>query len=78
VKLEDFGRFPIMVCISEMDILKDRSLEFVASLGKAGKRVEHVVHKGVGHAFQILSKSQLSQTRTLEIMARIKGFISGI
>ncbi|KAJ6721112.1 CARBOXYLESTERASE 6-RELATED [Salix viminalis] len=78
VKLEGSVKFPIMVCISEMDILKDRNLELVASLGRAGnKRVEHVVCKGVGHAFQILSKSQLSQTRTLEIMARIEGFISG-
>ncbi|KAJ6901198.1 carboxylesterase 6 [Populus alba x Populus x berolinensis] len=36
---------------NEMDILKDRSLEFVASLDRAGKMVEQVVHKGVGHAF---------------------------
>jgi acetyl esterase/lipase len=78
VELEDLLRFPIMVCISEMDILKDRSLEFVASLDRAGKMVEHVVHKGVGHAFQILSKSQLSRTRTLEMMSQIKDFISGI
>jgi len=78
VELEDLLRFPIMVCISEMDILKDRSLEFVASLDRAGKMVEHVVHKGVGHAFQILSKSHISQTRTLEMMSQIKDFISGI
>uniref|UniRef100_A0A6N2MYF6 Alpha/beta hydrolase fold-3 domain-containing protein n=1 Tax=Salix viminalis TaxID=40686 RepID=A0A6N2MYF6_SALVM len=75
VKLEGSVKFPIMVCISEMDILKDRNLELVASLGRAGnKRVEHVVCKGVGHAFQILSKSQL---RLDWIMARIEGFISG-
>lgn len=76
-KLEELMQLPTMVCISEMDILKDRSLEFVAALAKAGKRVEHVLHKGVGHAFQILSKSQLSQTRTLEMMSQIEAFISG-
>ncbi|EEF33253.1 probable carboxylesterase 6 [Ricinus communis] len=69
---------PTMVCISEMDILKDRNLELVAALSKGNKRVEQVVHKGVGHAFQVLSKSQLSQTRTTEMMSQIKGFISGM
>ncbi|CAK7326542.1 unnamed protein product [Dovyalis caffra] len=78
VNLEDLMTFPIMVCISEMDILKNRNLEFVDSLGRADKRVEHFVHKGVGHGFQILSKSQLSQTRALEMMSQIKRFISGI
>lgn len=75
VRLEELMQLPIMVCISDMDILKDRSLEFVAALGRAGKRVEHVVHKGVGHAFQILSRSQLSQDRTLEMMSQVKAFI---
>ncbi|KAJ4843150.1 hypothetical protein Tsubulata_018577 [Turnera subulata] len=67
---------PTMVCISEIDILKDRNLELVGALSRAGNRVEHVVHKGVGHAFQILSKSQLSQERTFEMMSQVKAFIS--
>ncbi|KAH9771896.1 Abhydrolase 3 domain-containing protein [Citrus sinensis] len=46
---------PTLVCISEMDILKDRNLEFCSALGRTDKRVEHVMYKGVGHAFQILS-----------------------
>ncbi|KAI8018034.1 hypothetical protein LOK49_LG04G03284 [Camellia lanceoleosa] len=44
----------VMVCISEMDILKDRNLELCAAMASAGKRVEKVVYKGVGHAFQKL------------------------
>ncbi|KAJ7954074.1 Alpha/beta hydrolase-3 [Quillaja saponaria] len=75
VKLEELRALPILVCIAEMDILKDRNLEFCAALGRAGKRVEFVVYKSVGHAFQVLSSSQLSQSRTQEMMAHFKNFI---
>lgn len=75
-KQGDVKLLPTMVCISEMDILKDRNLEFCGALARAGKRVERVTYKGVGHAFQILSKSQLSQTRTSEMILHIKAFIS--
>ncbi|XP_050221174.1 probable carboxylesterase 6 [Mercurialis annua] len=80
-KLKDGGeiivQLPMMVCISEMDILRDRNLEFVNSdLVCKGKK-KRVVHKGVGHAFQILSKSQIAQTRTIEMMSEINDFISG-
>ncbi|PON59532.1 Alpha/beta hydrolase fold [Parasponia andersonii] len=67
--------WPIMVCVSEMDILRDRNLEFCGALEKKTK-VEYMVYGGVGHAFQILSKSQLSQIRTHEMMAHIKDFIT--
>lgn len=75
-QLEELRVFPVMVCVSEMDILRDRNLEFCGALGRAGKKVEYVVYKGVGHAFQILNKSQLSQTRTQEMISHIKAFIS--
>ena len=75
--LQESSILPIMVCISEMDILKDRNLEFCGALDSAGKkRVEHVVYKGVGHAFQILNKSPLSQTRTLEMLSHINSFVT--
>ncbi|KAF5467634.1 hypothetical protein F2P56_011867 [Juglans regia] len=75
-KLEDVRLMPTMVCVSEMDILKDRNLEFCTALVRAGKRAEYVVFKGVGHAFQVLSRCQLSQTRTHEMLAHIKAFLS--
>ncbi|KAI5678596.1 hypothetical protein M9H77_09546 [Catharanthus roseus] len=74
--LKDLNLFPTLVCISEMDILKDRNLEFCSALVSGGKKVEHFVYKGVGHAFQILNKSQLSQVRTEELICHIKNFIS--
>ena len=75
-KLRDFRLPNIMVCVSETDILKDRNLEFCTALTNAGKRVETVMYKGVGHSFQILHNSQLSQPRTQEMMSHIKAFIN--
>ena len=74
-KMEEMRLLHTLVCISEMDILKDRNLEFCAALGKSGRKVEHVLYKGVGHAFQVLSKSQFSQTRTNEMIAHVKAFL---
>ncbi|KAF5479887.1 hypothetical protein F2P56_000670 [Juglans regia] len=75
-KLRDLRLPTIMVCISEMDILKDRNLEFCSALISAGKRVETVMYKGVGHSFQILHNSQLSQTRIHDMMSHLKAFIN--
>ncbi|KAB1211176.1 putative carboxylesterase 17 [Morella rubra] len=74
-RLRDLRLPNIMVCVSEMDILKDRNLEFCSALNSSGKRVETVLYKGVGHSFQILHNSQLSQPRTHEMMSHIKAFI---
>lgn len=75
-KLEELRIFPTMVFIAEMDILKDRNLEFCAALATAGKKVDYVVYKGVGHAFHILNKSQLSQTQTHGLISHINAFIT--
>ncbi|KAL0430105.1 UNVERIFIED_CONTAM: putative carboxylesterase 17 [Sesamum radiatum] len=66
---------PIMVCVAEMDILKDRNMEFCGVLGREGRKVEQMVCKGVGHAFQILNKSPLSQTRLHELICHINNFV---
>jgi acetyl esterase/lipase len=77
VKLEELKALmmPMLVCISEMDILKDRNLEFCDALESVGKRVEYEVFKGVGHAFQILSKSQVSKIRVVQMMDCVKSFM---
>jgi len=77
VKMEELKllMMPMLVCISEMDILKDRNLEFCDALERIGKRVEYEVFKGVGHAFQILSKSQVSKTKVIQMMDLIKSFM---
>ncbi|XP_057754604.1 probable carboxylesterase 17 [Arachis stenosperma] len=65
----------IMVCVSELDILRDRNLEFSTTLARAGKRVETVMYKGVGHAFQVLHNYQLSHSRTQEMISHIRAFL---
>ncbi|KAG5603785.1 hypothetical protein H5410_025277 [Solanum commersonii] len=79
VNLVDIRNIPgILVCISELDILRDRNLKFCSTLNRVSNKkvVEYVMFKGVGHAFQVLSKSQIAQTRTTELIEQIKGFIS--
>ncbi|XP_047333357.1 probable carboxylesterase 6 [Impatiens glandulifera] len=68
----------VMVCIAEMDILKDRNMEFCDALGRAGKRVERMVYNGVGHAFHVLDKTQISTTRTTQLISHIKAFIASL
>uniref|UniRef100_A0A7N0T5W8 Alpha/beta hydrolase fold-3 domain-containing protein n=1 Tax=Kalanchoe fedtschenkoi TaxID=63787 RepID=A0A7N0T5W8_KALFE len=75
IKSEDM-QVATLVCIAEMDIMRDRSMEYCAALGAAGHKVEFAVSKGVGHAFQILNKSQHAQNRTLEMIKQVKNFIS--
>ncbi|CAN4079997.1 unnamed protein product [Withania somnifera] len=65
----------VLICISEMDILKDRNLEMCSMLADAGTKVEKQVYKGVGHAFHILHNSPLSQPRTQDMMSHLKAFI---
>lgn len=72
-KLEELSS---MVCVSELDILKDRNLVFCNALVSGGTKVEYLMCKGARHAFQVLSKSQISQTRTTEIISHIKSFVN--
>ncbi|KAJ4884228.1 putative carboxylesterase 6 [Raphanus sativus] len=61
-----------LVCVAEMDVLMDREMEMCDGDEEVIKRV---VYKGVGHAFQILGKSQLAQTTTDEMVCHIDSFI---
>lgn len=75
-KLRDLALPRTMICVSELDILRDRSLEFCTAMVNAGKRVDKVIYKGVGHAFQILDYSTLSRVRTEEMLSNLKDFIN--
>lgn len=66
----------VMVCVSELDILRDRNVELCRVLGAGGKKVKEIECKGVGHAFQILGKTQPEQALTFEMMARINSFLA--
>ncbi|KAL0281820.1 UNVERIFIED_CONTAM: putative carboxylesterase 17 [Sesamum radiatum] len=71
---EELRSLRVMVCISEMDILRDRNLELCGNLRSKGVKVEEWVCKGVGHAFQF-NKSALSQSRVLELICHINNFM---
>lgn len=75
-RLRDLRVPATMVCVAEMDILRDRNLEFCNALVGAGKKVEKTMYRGVGHAFQILHNSQSSRAQTQEMMSHIKSFIN--
>jgi acetyl esterase/lipase len=75
-KLRDMRTPSIMICVSELDILRDRNLEFSNCLVKAGKKVETFVYKSVGHAFQVLHNYQLSHVRTQEMISHIKNYLN--
>ncbi|VVA94504.1 unnamed protein product [Arabis nemorensis] len=64
-----------LVCVAEMDLLMDRDMEMCDNIGNE-KLIKRVVYRGVGHAFQILGKSQLAHTTTLEMLCHIDDFIN--
>ncbi|GLJ18754.1 hypothetical protein SUGI_0334930 [Cryptomeria japonica] len=53
--LDDVSLPPVMVCISERDVLKQRNMDYYHALKNAGKTAFYVVLKDVGHAFQVLN-----------------------
>lgn len=75
-KVSDLRLTGMLVCVSDMDILKDRNLEFCNALICMGKKVQVAVYKGVGHAFQVTQNSQLSRIRTQELICNINSFIN--
>ncbi|CAM0872357.1 unnamed protein product [Alopecurus aequalis] len=75
-RLETMPLPPVLVCVAEADILRDRNLELCKALRKAGKSVEQAMYGGVGHAFQVLHNYHLSQPRTQEMLAHIRAFVS--
>jgi acetyl esterase/lipase len=75
-RLESLPLPPVLVCVAEADILRDRNLELCRALRRAGKSVEQATYGGVGHAFQVLHNYHLSQPRTQEMLAHIRAFVT--
>ncbi|KAL8211128.1 hypothetical protein R6Q57_005565 [Mikania cordata] len=75
-RLSDMRLFKTLVCVAELDILKDRNLDFSAALASMGAPVQSVIYKDVGHAFQVLHNYPHSRTRTQEMMAHVRAFIN--
>ncbi|KAI3794197.1 hypothetical protein L1987_36826 [Smallanthus sonchifolius] len=75
-RLSDMRLFKTLVCVAELDILKDRNLEFTSFLASLGAPVQSIIYKDVGHAFQVLHNYPMAQTRTHEMMTHVKAFIN--
>lgn len=75
-RLSDMRFFKTMICVAELDILKDRNLEFAASVARAGAPLQSVIYKDVGHAFHVLHNYPMARTRSHEMMAHVKSFIN--
>lgn len=75
-KLSDMRGFKTMVCVAELDILKDKNLEFVTAVASTGAPVQYVIHKDVGHAFHVLQNYPMARTRTNEMITHVKAFIN--
>ncbi|KAG6527477.1 probable carboxylesterase 17 [Zingiber officinale] len=67
---------PLLVCVSDLDILRDRNLDLCKALRYSGESVEEKTYADVGHAFQVLHNYPMSQNRTIDMLADIKAFIS--
>ncbi|XP_074592483.1 putative carboxylesterase 17 [Curcuma longa] len=67
---------PLLVCISDLDILRDRNLDLCKALRYSGESVEEKMYADVGHAFQVLHNYPMSQNRTIDMLTDIKAFIS--
>ncbi|KAH9332148.1 hypothetical protein KI387_043729 [Taxus chinensis] len=71
-KLPDVNLPPILVCISEKDVLKQRNMEYCQALRNAGKSVKLVIIKDVGHVFQVLNPDS---SRIPELISVLHAFI---
>lgn len=73
-KLKDILLPPVLLCISERDVLRERNLQYFEALKRAGQNVRHVIFKDMGHAFQVL---QPQSPRIQELIKTIHDFIDG-
>ncbi|CAI9272365.1 unnamed protein product [Lactuca saligna] len=75
-RLSDPKLFKTMVCVAELDILKDRNFELATALAGIGASVQTVIYKDVGHAFHVLHNYPMARARNHEMMIHLKGFIN--
>ncbi|XP_071735255.1 probable carboxylesterase 17 [Rutidosis leptorrhynchoides] len=75
-KPSDMRNIKTMICVAELDILKDKNLELGHVLVSVGARVQSVIHKDVGHAFHVLQNYPMARTRINEMINQLKAFIN--
>ncbi|GLJ18769.1 hypothetical protein SUGI_0335130 [Cryptomeria japonica] len=73
MSLRDLSLPPVIVIISEKDLLKQRNLAYCQALKNGNKNVSHVMFKNVGHAFQVLNPDS---QRIPELLSVLGDFIN--
>ncbi|KAF3327294.1 carboxylesterase 17 [Carex littledalei] len=70
---------PLLVAVSELDLLRDRQLEYYEAMKKAGKEVELVMSRGMPHVFYLnkfaVEADPVTGERSKELVQEIKKFV---
>lgn len=70
---------PFLVVVAERDLLHDREVEYVNEMKKAGKDVELMVNRGVGHCFYLdkvaIDSDPVTATQTELLIESVSDFV---
>lgn len=70
---------PFLVVVAERDLLHDREVEYVDEMKKAGKDVELMVNRGVGHCFYLnkvaIDSDPVTATQTELLIQSVSDFV---
>uniref|UniRef100_A0A0E0L2H7 Alpha/beta hydrolase fold-3 domain-containing protein n=1 Tax=Oryza punctata TaxID=4537 RepID=A0A0E0L2H7_ORYPU len=77
--LESVPLPPLLVAVAEHDLIRDTNLEYCDALRAAGKDVEVLVNRGMGHSFYLnkyaVDMDPATGERTRELVDAIKSFV---
>lgn len=77
--MEGLNMPPLLVAVTELDLLRDRQLEYYEAMKKAGKEVEMVMSRGMPHVFYLnkfaVEADPVTGERCKELVQVIKKFV---
>ena len=77
--LEGLKLPPVLLCVAEMDLVRDTEMEYYEAMKKANKDVELYVSKGMTHSFYLnkiaVDMDPNVSAQTDALISRIKEFI---
>lgn len=77
--LEGLRLPPLLVAVAEGDLLRDRELEYCEAIRRAGKEVEVLMSRDVGHCFffykELVDFEPVAASRTGELIEAIRDFV---
>jgi acetyl esterase/lipase len=78
--MEGLNMSPLLVAVAELDLLRDRQLEYFEAMKQAGKEVELVLSHGMEHVFYLnkfaVEADRVTGERTRELVQEIKKFVA--